>query len=159
MRYIITVTVENRAGALAKISGLFARRGFNIESLAVGVTEDVRISRMTVIVDCDAQTIQQMEKQLNKLIDTIKVKVLLSDACVCRELTLARVSCAANRRAELFKTVELMDARVADVTPTTITVELSDTSERTDTLIALLKPFGIRELVRTGVSAIEKGTK
>ena len=157
MKHTITVLVENRAGALSKIAGLFSRRGFNIESLAVGVTENPRISRMTIVVDCDDFTIEQVEKQLNKLIDTIKVRVLPEGSYVSRELTLVRVGCSAKQRPELLKTAELMNARIVDVTPSTITMEFTDTSERTDTLIALLKPFGIRELVRTGLSAIEKG--
>lgn len=156
MKHTITILVENRAGALSRISGLFARRGFNIESLAVGVTENPRISRMTIVVDCDNATIEQVEKQLNKLIDTIKVRVLDEGAYIARELTLVRVGCSARQRPDLLKTVELMNARIVDVTTGSLTVEFTDTSERTDTLIALLKPYGIRELVRTGISAIEK---
>jgi len=157
MKHTLTVLVENRAGALSKISGLFSRRGFNIDSLAVGVTENPRISRMTIVVDCDDATIEQVEKQLNKLIDTIKVRVLDEGSYISRELTLVRVGCSAKQRPELLKTAELMNARIVDVTPSTLTLEFTDTSERTETLIALLKPFGIRELVRTGISAIEKG--
>lgn len=159
MKHIITILVENRAGALSRISGLFARRGFNIESLAVGVTEDQRLSRMTVAVDCDQQTLEQVEKQLNKLIDTVKVKILPEGGYISRELTLVRVGCPSGKRAEIIKTAEIMNARLLDVTPTTVTLELADSTERTETFITLLKPFGIRELVRTGASAIEKISK
>ena len=157
MKYTITILVENRAGALSKISGLFARRGFNIESLAVGVTENPKLSRMTVVVDCDESTVEQVEKQLNKLIDTIKVRVLREGEYLARELTLVSMRCTVRQRADLMKTAALMEARIVDVTPNTMTLEFTGTTERTDTLIALLRPFGIRELVRTGVSAIEKG--
>ena len=157
MRYTITILVENRAGALSKISGLFSRRGFNIESLAVGVSENPELSRMTVVVDCDEATVEQVEKQLNKLIDTIKVRVLSEGEYIARELTLVNLRCSVKQRTDLMKAASLMGARMVDVTPTTMTLEFTGTTERTDALIALLRPFGIRELVRTGVSAIEKG--
>ena len=157
MKHVITILVENRAGALSKISGLFSRRGFNIESLAVGVTEDDRISRMTAVVDCDETTVVQVEKQLNKLIDTIKVRVLREGEYLARELTLVSMRCSVRQRADLMKTAALMNARIVDVTPNAMTLEYTGTTESTDALIALLRPFGIRELVRTGVSAIEKG--
>ena len=157
MRYTITILVENRAGALSKISGLFSRRGFNIESLAVGVTENPMLSRMTAVVECDEQTVEQVEKQLNKLIDTIKVRVLREGEYLARELTLVSLRCSARQRSDIIKTAALMNARIIDVTPGTMTLEFTGTTEQTDALIALLRPFGIRELVRTGVSAIEKG--
>ena len=157
MKYTITILVENRAGALSKISGLFSRRGFNIESLAVGVTENPNLSRMTAVVDCDESTIEQVEKQLNKLIDTIKVRVLREGEYLARELTLVSMRCSVRQRADLMKTAALMNARIVDVTPNAMTLEYTGTTESTDALIALLRPFGIRELVRTGVSAIEKG--
>lgn len=157
MKYTIAVLVENQAGVLSKIAGLFARRGFNIDSLAVGVTDDTRISRMTIVVDCDEDTVEQVEKQLNKLISTIKVKVMQEGAFLARELTLCKVSCNSKQRPEIMKIAELMNARIIDVTPATMTLEFTDTSERTDTFITLLRPYGIRELVRTGASAIEKG--
>ena len=156
MRHIVTVLVENRAGVLSRIAGLFARRGFNIESLAVGITEDPRISRMTVAVDCDPQMLEQIEKQLNKLIDTIKVKILPDGGYIARELTLVRVGCPVGKRADVVKIAEIMGAKLVDITPATVTLEFTDNTERTETFISLLKPFGIRELVRTGVSAIEK---
>ena len=156
MRHIVTVLVENRAGVLSRIAGLFARRGFNIESLAVGITEDPRISRMTVAVDCDPQMLEQIEKQLNKLIDTIKVKILPDGGYIARELTLVRVNCPVGKRADVVRIAEIMEAKLVDISTATVTLEFADTTERTETFISLLKPFGIRELVRTGVSAIEK---
>lgn len=159
MKRTIVILVENQAGVLSKVAGLFSRRGFNIDSLAVGVTDDSRISRMTVVVDCDAEMIEQIEKQLNKLISTIKVKVMPEGGYFARELTLVKVACDAKQRPEIMKTAELMGARIIDVTTSTMTLEFTDTSERTDTLLTLLRPYGLRELVRTGVSAIEKGDR
>lgn len=157
MRYIITVLVQNHYGVLSKVSGLIARRGFNIESLAVGVTENPDISRMTIVTDCDENGIEQVEKQLNKLIPTIKVKVLEEGAYIARELTMVKVSCNAKTRPEIMDLAEIMRARIIDVTATSLTLELTDTTARTENFISLLKPFGIKELVRTGISAIELG--
>lgn len=157
MRYIITVLVQNHYGVLSKISGLIARRGFNIESLAVGVTENPDISRMTIVTDCDENGIEQVEKQLNKLIPTIKVKVLEEGGYIARELTMVKVSCNAKTRPEIMDLAEILRARIIDVTATSLTLELTDTNARTENFIALLKPFGIKELVRTGISAIELG--
>ena len=157
MRYTITVLVQNHYGVLSKVSGLIARRGFNIESLAVGVTENPAISRMTIVADCDENGIEQVEKQLNKLIPTIKVKVLEEGAYIARELTLVKVSCTARTRPEIMDLAQIMRARIIDVTATSLTLELTDTTARTENFIALLKPFGIKELVRTGISAIELG--
>ncbi|MBQ1412930.1 MAG: acetolactate synthase small subunit [Clostridia bacterium] len=157
MRYIITVLVQNHYGVLSKVSGLIARRGFNIESLAVGVTENPDISRMTIVTDCDENGIEQVEKQLNKLIPTIKVKVLEEGAYIARELTMVKVSCNAKTRPEIMDLAEIMRARIIDVTATSMTLELTDTTARTENFISLLKPFGIKELVRTGISAIELG--
>ena len=157
MRYIITVLVQNHYGVLSKVSGLIARRGFNIESLAVGVTENPDISRMTIVTDCDENGIEQVEKQLNKLIPTIKVKVLEEGAYIARELTMVKVSCNAKTRPEIMDLAEIMRARIIDVTTTSLTLELTDTTARTENFISLLKPFGIKELVRTGISAIELG--
>ncbi|MBP3414447.1 MAG: acetolactate synthase small subunit [Clostridia bacterium] len=159
MKYTLAILVENHAGVLSKVAALFSRRGFNIDSLSVGVTEDTKLSRMTVVVDCDKNTIEQVEKQLNKLIDTVKVKVLPEGGYLARELTLVKISCPVKQRAEMMKTAELMNAHIIDVTATTVTLEFTDTSERTEIFLTMLRPFGIRELVRTGVSAIEKGVQ
>lgn len=157
MRYTITVLVQNHYGVLSKVAGLIARRGFNIESLAVGVTENPDISRMTIAVDCDESGVEQVEKQLNKLIPTIKVKVLEEGAYIARELTMVKVSCTAKYREELMILADLMHARIIDVTASSLTLELTDTTARTEHFISLLKPYGIKELVRTGISAIELG--
>lgn len=158
MKYTLSVLVENHAGVLSKVSGLFSRRGFNIDSLAVGVTEDSKISRMTIVVDGDEYIVEQVEKQLNKVIPVIKVKILKQDEFISRELSLIKVNCSTAGRAEIMKIAELMQARIVDVCPTALTLEFTDTLERTETLISLLRPYSIREIVRTGTVAIEKGT-
>ena len=157
MKYTMSVLVENHAGVLSKVSGLFSRRGFNIDSLAVGVTEDPTISRMTIVVNGDEYTVEQLEKQLNKVIPVIKVKTLREGDFIPRILSLIKVSVNAGYRAEILRITELMGARIVDATRTTLTIEFSDTAERTETLETLLRPYGIREIVRTGVIAIEKG--
>ena len=157
MKYTMSVLVENHAGVLSMVSGLFSRRGFNIDSLAVGVTEDPTISRMTIVVNGDEYTVEQLEKQLNKVIPVIKVKTLREGDFIPRILSLIKVSVNAGYRAEIMRITELMGARIVDATRTTLTIEFSDTAERTETLETLLRPYGIREIVRTGVIAIEKG--
>lgn len=155
MRYTITVLVQNHYGVLSKVAGLIARRGFNIESLAVGVTESPETSRMTIVVDCDESGIEQVEKQLNKLIPTIKVRVLEEGSYIERELTMIKVSCTAKNRAEIMNLADIMHARIVDVAANSMTLELTDTNARTEHFISLMRPFGIKDLVRTGVSAIE----
>ena len=157
MKYTSSVLVENHAGVLSKVSGLFSRRGFNIDSLAVGVTEDPTVSRMTIVVDGDEYTVEQLEKQLNKVIPVIKVKTLKTGDYIPRTLSLIKVSVSAGHRAEIMRIAELMGARIVDATRTTMTIEFSDTAERTETLETLLRPYGIKETVRTGIIAIEKG--
>ena len=157
MKYTLSVLVENRAGVLSKVSGLFSRRGFNIDSLAVGVTEDPTVSRMTIVVDGDDHTVEQVEKQLNKLIPVIKVKALEAGSCIPRVLSMFKVNAGAGQRADIMRITELMQARIVDVTRTTMTIEFTDSPERTETLESLLRPYGIREAVRTGVIAVEKG--
>lgn len=157
MQYTLYILVENQAGVLSKISGLFSRRGYNIDSLAVGVTNDPKVSRITVVANGDEYVVEQIEKQLNKLIPVIKVKRLVEGEFVSRELCLIKVHSPAAKRFEVIKIAELMQAKVVDVANTTITLEYCETVEKISTLIELLKPYGIREIVRTGTIAIEKG--
>ncbi len=157
MKYTMSVLVENQAGVLSKVSSLFARRGFNIDSLAVGVTEDPTISRMTIVVDGDEYVVEQLEKQLNKLIPVIKVKTLVPSETIARTLSLIKVTAGAGHREDIMRISELMGARIVDVTRTTLTLEFADTADRTETLEALLRPYGIKEIVRTGIIALEKG--
>ena len=158
MKYTISVLVENHAGVLSKVAGLFSRRGFNIDSLAVGVTEDPTISRITIVVDGDEYIVEQVEKQLNKVIPVIKVKNLNAGEFCSRELALIKVSCQTKQRPDIMKIAELMEAKIIDVSTTSLVLEAADTLDRLETLISLLKPYGIREIVRTGTVAIEKGS-
>ena len=157
MKYTLSVLVENQPGVLSKVSGLFSRRGFNIDSLAVGITEDPAISRITIVVNGDEYIVEQVEKQLNKLIPVIKVKVLEPNRFISCELSLIKVGCNTKQRAELMKIAELMHAHIVDVSTTSLTFQFTDNDERTQTLISLLKPYGIKEIVRAGTLAIEKG--
>ena len=155
MKHTISILVENHAGVLARVAGLFARRGFNIDSLAVGVTEDEKISRITIIADGTAYTLEQIEKQLNKLIDVIKVRHLPAEELLSRELVLIKVACQPSQRAELISLAEIAKAKISDITVNTL--ELSDSVPRIKTFEELLRPYGIKETVRTGSIAMQKG--
>lgn len=157
MKRTISVLVENKAGVLSRVSGLFARRGFNINSLAVGETEDPAISRMTIVSDGDDHTIEQVEKQLNKMIDTLKIKLLEDSASTRRELILVKVGAGLHQRGEVIDIARVFDAKIVDISPTTLTVEHSDRPERIDLLVDLLTPYKIKEVARTGTVALEKG--
>jgi acetolactate synthase-1/3 small subunit len=157
MKYTVSVLVENHAGVLSRISGLFARRGFNIDSLAVGVTNDPTISRITIIADGDEHTAQQLEKQLNKLVDTIKVRMLCADELIERELQLIKINAAPAQRNEILTLCEVMGAKVIDLTTTSMTIEISDTTDVLQRFHTLVEGYGIKEIVRTGTIAIQKG--
>jgi acetolactate synthase-1/3 small subunit len=157
MTNTIAVLVENRAGVLDRVVGLFSRRAFNIESLAVGVTDDPTVSRITIVVNGDEAVVEQVEKQLNKLIDVIKVRTLEANRYTGRELVLVKVNANTRTRADIMTICELMGARVSDISTNSLTLELSDTPERIETFEAMLRPFSILELARTGVIALQKG--
>ena len=158
MKHTIYILVENHAGVLSKITGLFSRRAFNIESLAVGVTTDINVSRITVVADGDEYVAEQIKKQLNKLIPVLEVKILKESSYISRELALIKVKSNTGSRIEIMKIAELMDAKVIDVSVSTITLQFADTVDKLETLTNLLKPYGIKEMVRTGTVAIEKGS-
>lgn len=158
MKHTISVLVENHAGVLSRVSGLFSRRGFNIDSLAVGVTEDPKVSRITIVADGDEHTAQQLEKQLNKLIDTIKVKALDADELISSELVMMKISALPEQRNEILTVCEIMGAKIIDLSPTTLTVQATDTSANISKLEALFETYGIKEVVRTGIIAIQKGS-
>ena len=157
MMRTISVLVENQPGVLSKVVGLFSRRGFNIDSLAVGTTEDKSMSRITIVVNGDSYIIEQVEKQLNKLIPIIKVKTLEEGGYISRTLSLVKVSASTRTRPEIMKLAELMGARIVDVSKTSLTLEFTDTIERTEVFMSLLRPYGIKETVRTGAIAVETG--
>ena len=157
MKQTISVLVENQAGVLNRITGLFSRRAFNIESLAVGVTDDPTISRITIIVDSGNSVVEQVEKQLNKLIEVIKVRTIPEDKMIGRELALLKVNATNKTRQDIMTICDIMGAKVDDISPNSLTLELSDTPDRIDTFEAMLRPFSILEVVRTGVIALQKG--
>lgn len=159
MQHTISILVENHAGVLSRISGLFSRRGFNIESLAVGITDDPSISRITIIVEGDDYTVEQVEKQLNKLVDVIKLKRIRPAETISRELMLIKVAYHAETRSDVIDIARVMEAKISDISPSTLTIEISDTSERLEILQQLLKPYGILEVIRTGTIAIQKGSE
>ena len=157
MKRTISVLVENKSGVLSRVAGLFARRGFNINSLAVGETDDPAVSRMTIVAEGDAHTLEQVEKQLNKMIDTLKIKCLEDSTATRRELILIKGGAGIHQRGEVIDIARVFDAKVVDISTTTLTVEHSDRPERIDLLVDLLTPYKIKEVARTGTVALEKG--
>lgn len=158
-KHTLSVLVENHAGVLSRVAGLFSRRGFNIDSLAVGITENPDISRITIVVDGDDYTVEQVSKQLNKLIDIIKIKKLEEKESVSRELALIKVSANAATRSEIISIVEIFRAKIVDVSKSTLTIEVAGTIEKVAALEDMLKQFGIKEIVRTGTIALERGNR
>ncbi len=157
MKQTISVLVENRAGVLGRITSLFSRRAFNIDSLAVGVTDDPAISRITIIVDSGNSVVEQVEKQLNKLVEVIKVRTLEESSMIGRELMLIKVS-ANNRTREPIMTIcQICGARVTDLSPTSMTMELTDTPDRVNAFEEMMRSFHILEVARTGMIALQKG--
>ena len=157
MKQTISVLVENQAGVLNRLTGLFSRRAFNIDSLAVGVTDDPAISRITIIVDSGNSVVEQVEKQLNKLIEVIKVRTIPEDKMIGRELVLLKVNATNKTRQDIMTICDIMGAKVDDISPNSLTLELSDTPDRVDTFEAMLRPFSILEVARTGMIALQKG--
>jgi len=156
-RHVLSVLVQNQPGVLTRIAGLFSRRGFNIASLAVGETEDPEISRMTVVADADELPVEQVTKQLNKLVEVIKVVEL--EQFVERRIILIKVRTDQTTRSHVLETVDLFRARVVDVTPDTVTIEATGKVEKLEALLALLEPYGVRELVQSGMVAIGRGPR
>ena len=157
MQQTISVLVENQAGVLNRITSLFSRRAFNIDSLAVGVTDDPSVSRITIIVDSGNSVVEQVEKQLNKLVEVIKVRTLDEASMIGRELMILKVSANTRTRSDIMTICNLCGAKVADLSPTSITIEVSDTPDRVNTFEELMRPFHILEVVRTGMVALQKG--
>jgi acetolactate synthase-1/3 small subunit len=159
MKHTLSVLVENKPGVLARIAGLFRRRGFNIDSLAVGTTEDPSVSRMTIVVDAETHRLEQVTKQLHKLINVIKVSDIPSEELVGRELVLIKVDADPSVRAQIVEIADIFRAKIVDVATGTLTVEATGTKEKIHALEDLLKPYGIKELVRTGRIALTRGGK
>lgn len=159
MQHTISCLVENKPGVLARVASLFARRGYNIESLAVGPTENIDVSRMTIVVSGDDVVIEQVTKQLNKLIDTIKVSDITQVPTVDRELALIKVKADAQTRAEIISVVDVFRAKIIDISPSTIIVEVTGDENKIKAMEELLRKFGIKELVRTGKVVLTRGEK
>ena len=158
-KHTLSVLVENKPGVLARISALFSRRGFNIHSLAVGPTEHPDVSRMTVVVDVDFLPLEQVTKQLNKLIEVLKVVELEPGHSLERRIILIKVRADTQTRGQVLEVVQLFRAHVVDVGPETITVEATGTVEKLEALLANLEPYGVRELVQSGSVAIGRGAR
>jgi len=156
-QHIVSVLVENRAGTLSRVSGLFSRRGFNIDSLTVGETEDPSISRMTIAVTGEERVLEQIVKQLEKLIDVIAVRELEPSSCLRREIILVKIGADEKVRPAVLEIAGIFRARIVDVSQTTITVEATGNLEKLNGLLLLLRPYGILELARTGLVALERG--
>ena len=157
MRHTISALVENKPGVLARIAGLFSARGFNIDSLTVGETEDPTVSRMTIVVSGDERILEQVEKQLNKLIDVIKVRELSSVEHLERDLVLIKVKADKKMRAEILEIVDIFRAKVVDVSPSTLIIEVTGDEDKIEAFINLMRPYGIKEMVRTGIVALSRG--
>lgn len=158
-KHTLSVLVENKPGVLARIAGLFSRRGFNIDSLAVGPTEDPEVSRMTIVVALEDSPLEQVTKQLNKLIEVIKIVELDGSSSVNRELLLVKVRATADNRGQVLDAVQLFEAKVVDVTLDAVTIEVTGNSDKLTACLAVLQPFGVRELVQSGMVAIGRGSR
>ena len=155
-KHTISVLVENRFGALNRIAGLFAAKGYNLDSITVGPTEDPSVSRMTVVTRGDDDIIEQIIKQLNKLIDTLKVVDLTYESFMERELALIKVSTTPETRPEIMQIVEIFQGKIIDISQKTVTVEATGSGQKVDAIVKMLKPFHIKELARTGRVALKR---
>ena len=156
-RYVISILVENHSGVLSRVSGLFSRRGYNIDSLTVGVTENPDQSRMTIVVRGDEYILEQIEKQLAKLVEVVSIHQCNPGVTVVRELALIKVSAEGTNRLGVIETANIFRARIVDVGVDSLIIEATGSEEKIASLIRLLEPFGIKELVRTGLTAMERG--
>jgi acetolactate synthase I/III small subunit len=157
--HTLSVLVANKPGVLTHVSGLFSRRGYNIDSLTVGVTENPDISRMTIVAHGDEQVIEQVTKQLNKLIDIIKVVEVTSNESVDRELALIKVAAKAQNRSEVIQIVDIFRAKIIDVSSESVVIEITGSGDKINALEEMMRPFGIKEMVRTGKVALVRGAR
>ncbi|HEX9889921.1 MAG TPA: acetolactate synthase small subunit [Nitriliruptorales bacterium] len=158
-RHILAVLVENKPGVLTRVAGLFSRRGYNIHSLAVGPTEDPRVSRITIVVGTEATHLEQVIKQLNKLINVLKIVELEHDQSVERELQLVKVTADGTTRSQIIELADVFRAKIVDVDHDSLTIEASGSPEKLEAMIDLLAPYGISEMVRTGTISLARGGK
>ncbi|BAJ30897.1 putative acetolactate synthase small subunit [Kitasatospora setae KM-6054] len=158
-KHTLSVLVENKPGVLARIASLFSRRGFNIDSLAVGPTEHPDISRMTIVVNVEELPLEQVTKQLNKLVNVIKIVELDQSQAVQRELVLVKVRADAESRSQVTEIVQLFRAKTVDVSPDAVTIEATGSSDKLEAMLRMLEPYGIKELVQSGLVAIGRGAR
>lgn len=158
-KHVLSVLVENHSGVLSRVSGLFSRRGYNIDSLSVGETEDPKISRMTIVTAADEYTLEQIKKQLNKLIDVIKVIELKEGCSVYRELALIKIAATKENRAEIIEIANIFRAHIVDVATQSVVIEATGDQGKIEALGNMLAPYGVKEVVRTGLTALERGEK
>ncbi|MCI5605388.1 MAG: acetolactate synthase small subunit [Clostridia bacterium] len=156
-RYTLSVLVENQAGVLSRVVGLFSRRGFNIHSLSVGTTQDDSVSRITIEVNGDAQTVEQVSKQLSKIVEVIKIKTLRNYEIVKRGLALVKVKVSPKTRSEVIEITTVFRANIVDISPNTLTVEITGHDRKIGAFIDLVEPYGIEEISCTGMTALERG--
>ena len=156
-KYTVSILVENNAGVLSRVVGMFSRRGFNIDSLSVGTTVDEEISRITIEVIGDAQIVEQVSKQLSKLVEVIKVKTLKDSETIKRGLMLCKVKTTPKNRGEIMEITNVFRAKVVDISQTTLTVEMTGSEKKLDAFIEMIQPYGIEEIARTGMTALERG--
>lgn len=159
MKHTLSVLVENKPGVLARIAGLFRRRGFNIHSLAVAPTENPNLSKMIIVVDLEGKPLEQVEKQLHKLINVIKIQDFLPHEAVERELALIKVKANSQNRSEIIQIADIFRAKIVDVSQDSLSVEVTGTEDKIDAIVALLKPYQIIDIARTGKIAVSRGKK
>jgi acetolactate synthase-1/3 small subunit len=156
-KHILSLTVENRPGVLARIAGLFSRRGFNIDTLAVGPTEDPDVSRVTLTLDGAVHPIDQVTKQLHKLVNVLKIRDMEPEETIAREMAMFKISAAVENRAEIMQFAEIFKARIVDVSRRTLTIEVTGSNDKIDAFERMIRPHGLVEMVRTGEIAIARG--
>ena len=157
MKHTLSILVENKPGVLTRVAGLFARRGFNIESLAVGLSEDPQLSRITIVIDGDEHPVDQVTKQLHKLINVLKIRDLQPDNSVSAELLLVRVAADGDKRTDALQIAEIFKAKIVDVDRRALTLRVVGTNDKVEAMLELLQPLGILEVVRTGTIAMGRG--
>ncbi|MBU3170509.1 acetolactate synthase small subunit [Clostridium estertheticum] len=155
-KYILSILVENHSGVLSKMAGLFTRRGYNIDSLTVSITDDPTISRMTIVVSGDEQITEQIVKQLNKLIDVIKILELSPEKSVSREVALIKVALDQSTRSFIIETVNIFKCNIVEMSARSIIIEITGNEEKVSSFIELMRPYGIKEVVRTGLAVLQR---
>lgn len=156
-RHVLSILVNNQSGVLSRITGLFSRRGYNIDSLTVGVTEDPNLSRMTVCVHTDDDTVLQIKNQVRKLYDVLKVEELSPEDAVIREIVMVKISASSDQRAEVIGICDIFRAAIVDVAAESLVAQITGDENKLDAFVSMLEPFGIKEIVRTGLTALKRG--